>query len=325
MSDTQRKTIEIYQRLNSANAMVHSYRAAMKLGIFETLCEGQLTATQIAEKLSLASEPVALLLDQLCETGFVEKYADDYAMSVLGKMLPKQFAQLGEDYWSHLLDWVKTGERPVDKGSLIDSTDFGIESIALEWMGTPNALDLIEVMNVGKSRLGMHVVDLSCGSGIFGAAMAYQDKDLKITFVDTAENLERAKSTAESIEVMDRSRFVTADPVSFVSQNPFDLVVIANRCSKMSDEQVASMFRSVAKNLKKTGELAVVDHFSEQKDAFVNRTKAIELQLRTSDGKLRSKKEMTEILYANGFCDAMYSNLKSPPGTHGVLVAGKIT
>lgn len=322
MSDTQRKTIEIYQRLNSANAMVHAYRAAMKLGIFEALCEGQMTANDLAEKLSLAAEPVALLLDQLCETGFVEKYADDYAMSVLGKMLPKRFAQLGEDYWADLVDWVKTGKRPTDHGASINTTEFGIEAMALEWMGTPNALDLIEVMNVGKSRLGMHVIDLSCGSGIFGAAMAYQDKELKITFVDTAENLERAKSTAEGIDILDRSRFVTADPVSFSAQQPCDLIVVANRCSVMSDEQVAAMFRSVAKNLKKTGELAVVDHFSQQETAFVNRTKAIELQLRTSQGKLRSKKEMTDLLYANGFCDAMYSNLKSPPATHGVLVAG---
>lgn len=281
-----------------------------------------MTADDLAEKLSLAAEPVALLLDQLCETGFVEKYGDDYAMSVLGKMLPKRFAELGEGYWVDLVDWVKTGKRPIDQGANINSTEFGIEAMALEWMGTPNALDLIEVMNVGKSRLGMHVIDLSCGSGIFGAAMAYQDKQLKVTFVDSAENLERAKSTAESIEVMDRSRFVNADPISFSAKQPCDLVVIANRCSVMNDEQVATMFRSVSKNLKKTGELAVVDHFSEQKDAFVNRTKAIELQLRTSEGRLRSKKEMTDLLYANGFCDAMYSNLKSPPGTNGVLVAG---
>lgn len=325
MSDSQHKTIEVFQRLTDANALVHAYRVARSVGITNALREGQKSAAQLAESLSLALRPTQLLLEQLIEVGFIEKYGEDYALSVIGKMLPDEFADLGDRYLQDYENWIRTGESGQLEADLpFHQTRFGVEAMAFEWMSTPNAMDLIQILNIGQSRSGIKVIDLGCGSGIFGSALGYHDPKMKLVFVDNSSQLARCKSTAESVQIVDRSKFIEADPLFYSSQLPVDLLLVTDLCYRLSDKELASVFQNAAKSLKKDGEIAVVERFSSEKSAaFNNRTFAIQTELRTAEGKLRTRQELTQMLYAAGFCDAMYSNLKSPPATHGVIVAGR--
>ena len=63
MTNSQKKTIEIYQKLVHANAMTQTYMLARKLGIFEQLVEGQKTAEQIAQDRHIAE--AGSLLDRV--------------------------------------------------------------------------------------------------------------------------------------------------------------------------------------------------------------------------------------------------------------------
>lgn len=323
MTNSQKKTIEIYQKLVHANAMTQTYMLARKLGIFEQLVEGQKTAEQIAQDLDLANHPTMLLLDQLCETGFVEKYGDDYALSVLGQMLPAELSDLGNRYWSQLENWVRNENRIEDANTLIDETDYGLESMAFEWMATPNALDLIEILNVGKSRKGMRVIELACGSAVFSSAMAYHDPEMKICLVDNASNLEKARKTTVSIQVDPRCQYAEADPVVFESNFQADLVLIANRLPQFDEAGLKKILKNAAGLLNKKGEIVIIDEFCETSDVmFSHRTHAILTELRTPRGQQTSRKKMTDLLHECGFVDVMYSDLKSPPATKGVIVAG---
>ena len=146
-----------------ANAMSQTFLLARKLGVFHELMEGQKTVIQLAEKLNLATRPLELMLDQLVETWFIEKYEYDYALSVLGKMLPVEWTDLGNRYWEQLEDWIRTGQRLAPSDSEYHDSDFALESQAFEWMSTPNALDLIQILNIGQSRIGSCPRMRDCG------------------------------------------------------------------------------------------------------------------------------------------------------------------
>lgn len=323
MTDSQKKTIETYQSLMNANATIQTFVVARKIGLFEELSNGQKTAQEIAEAFGLAERPTELLLNQLCQSGYIERYGDHYALSVLGKMLPDEFADLGNHYWAHLEDWLKSGTRLEDHDKHLDQTAFGVEAQALEWMATPNALDLIKILNIGDSRQGMRVIDLFCGSAVFSSAFAYHDQKMKVTLVDQTRNLERAKQTAESIEISSRCDFVEADPAVYQAKFPADMVILANRLMQFDNKSLQSLLRNIAKQLHRQGEIVIVDDFCETESAGMGyHTQALLTEMRTPRGVHRSKREITDMLYECGFVDAMYSDLKSAPGTKGVIVAG---
>lgn len=323
MSDAQQRTIESYHRLMNANAMSQAFLLARKLGVFDRLMEGQKTAISLAEELDLKVRPLELLLDQLCETGYIERYGDDYALSVLGKMLPPEWTDLGNRYWREMEKWIRDGERLEPADAPADQTEFAIEKQAMEWMSTPNALELIQILNIGQSRQGMRLVELDCGSAVFSSALGYHDPTLKIILVDSADNLERARRTTDSVEISSRCQFVEADPRVFDSTFEADMILLANGLWRYDDSELTSLLSNAAKRLNQRGEIVVIDEFCEMNDQrFANRNHGLLTEMRTPKGKHRSKKEVTECLYECGFVEAMYSDLKSAPGTKGVLVAG---
>jgi cyclopropane fatty-acyl-phospholipid synthase-like methyltransferase len=320
----QKQTIDIFQQLNRANAIVQCFGMANKIGVFDCLRRGQLTGTQLAEQLKLSFRPLELLMGQLCETGYVEKYGDDYALSMLGKMLPEDYLDLGDRYWNQLESWVRTGSKTFDPQQSLESTEYAIQGAALEWMSTPNAMDLIEVLNLKQGGDGIRVVDLACGSGVYGAAIGYHDQQARVFFVDQQDQLQRAKETAGSIDITDRCQFIGADPKAYRSQFLVDLVVIANRCRCLGDDQLGQLIQTALRCLQPEGEIAIIDQIPEEDHWNLDQTtEALSVEMRTPQGRLRTREELSAVLYANGFTEAMYRDLKSAPATHGVLIAGK--
>ena len=108
--------------LQNRNALTHAIRTAVSLGIVDALSEKQMTVPELAEKLALNPGALQLLMDLLCETELIEKYGDDYALSAVARLIPKQLYDFGDYYWNQLGDFVRSGESlPI--ASEIDATD----------------------------------------------------------------------------------------------------------------------------------------------------------------------------------------------------------
>ncbi|MEE2639454.1 MAG: class I SAM-dependent methyltransferase [Planctomycetota bacterium] len=323
MSDSQQKTIETYQKLVNASALMQTFAIGRRLGVFYLLVQGQKSVSEMANALGLVERPLELFLDQLVETGYIERYGEDYAISVLGKMLPDELADLGDRYYSRMESWLRTGDRIEDPETPFDDSDFGREKRAFEWMTTPNALEMLQILNIGQSRKGMKVVELSCGSAVMSSAFGYHDPEMKVCLVDNSENLARARETAESIGIAERCQFIEADPTVVDFQFKADLIVLSCQLCRFDDVALKSLLKNAAGQLQKSGEIVIVDEFSETPEArFSNRNAALLTEFRSPLGRQRDRKQVTDLLYACGFVDALYSDLRSAPGTRGVLVAG---
>ena len=331
MSNAQLKTIEDYVQLQRRNALCHSIRAAVDLGILESLTEGQKTAPQLAELLGLNPKATDRLMHVLAGTELVDKFGDDYALSNIARLIPKSFLDFGDHYWQYLASHVRSGTSLVEDDTIPHTeADFWATQAHKEWMLTPVALDVSRVLSMGESRTGLNILQLGCGSAVFGVTLAHKDPLSKLTLVDTAPNLKRANQTIESVEL---GREVTQIVGTWddlpacdgLEPRAYDLAIIANRIHWRSPEQIEQLLKDLATYVKADGELAIIDIFPGKEEGDLARAEhELELGLRTKAGQLHDPIQLRESLERSGYGNIQFAHLSAEPGYWGITLSTRI-
>jgi SAM-dependent methyltransferase len=330
-TNAQLKTIEDYVQLQRRNALCHAIRAAVDLGILDSLSKGQKTSEQLAELLSLNPQATDRLMHVLAGTELVDKYGEDYALSNIARLIPRPFLDFGDHYWQYLASHVRSGTSLVKDDSIPHTeADFWATQAHKEWMLTPVALDVARVLSMGESRTGLSILHLGCGSAVFGVTLAHRDPLSKLTLVDTATNLKRANQTIESVEL---GREVTQiagvwDDLSTcegLEQGSYDLVIIANRIHWRSPEQIEQLAKDLATYVRADGELAIVDIFPGKEEGDLARAEHdLELGLRTDAGQLHDPIHLRKSLERSGYGEIQFAHLTAEPGYWGITLSTRI-
>lgn len=318
MSDFQDRTIQELYTIKRRGAQWHAMRAAGEVGIFGALDSGQQTTKQLAETLSLNEEAVGRLMKVLVQTEMVEQYGDEFALTTLGNLIPVVMRDFAAASWERLADHLKTGES-------IDDSTWAIELDSREWTMTPAAINTMKCLDIGNTRKEMRVLDVGCGSGVFGVALAHRDPSTRLTFLDTANQLKRAKETMESVGIESTVTWVECDPATelqmFEASEPFDLIFVANRVHRMNVIAQEAMYMKLHSLLKPEGELAIIDVFAGQengvKDAAIF---GLESGLRIG-GKDCDAPRMEYSLKASGFRQVQFAWLPCEPHLYGLMLA----
>jgi len=245
-------------------------RAAISTGILKALADGQKTSAEIAEQGNLDVGAVTLLVDSLIQIGVLEKYDVYYALSPAAKLLPAE--GFDGDCWSHLEQYLRTGESLAQRADLPDTElTFELDQARDSWMRTPSALDAAAALNFGKSRRGLRVLEIGCGSGIFSATLAHRDPDSTFVLLDTPENLARAKATVESINLCPQFEYLESDDLFPSSEvGGFDLVLLTGQLHRKSPEWFDGWCKRVRDLIHVDGELVLADVFHGQEKGARN-------------------------------------------------------
>jgi len=270
MSTSQIKALEDFIQLQNRNAMCHAIRAGVDVGIVKALSDGQKTVTELAEALNLKPEPLARLMNVLAKTELVEQYDQYFALSTIARLIPEAFLDFGDAHWQRLAEHVKTGVAlPDDPSQHATQLDYLINKATEEWTLTPAAIDAAQVLDIGKSRRGLRILEVECGSAVFGVTLAHRDPDSALNLVDTAENLERAKTTVQSVGLQ-RVQMIEVQDFDNLASTPqlngqlFDLVVIAGLVHRRSQHEATDLLQQLKQLVKPDRELALIDIFPGQ-------------------------------------------------------------
>ncbi len=332
MSTSQLKTLDDFVRLKNRNALSNVIRTAVDLGIIEALDSGQKTVDQLAAELDLNQEPLARLMNVLAMTELVEQYGDDFALATIGKLIPKDFLDFGDHHWQQLSKHVRDGvPLPAADALPHQDRDYRINKASEEWTLTPVALDAAEALDVGKSRRGLRILEIACGSAVFALTFAHRDPDSVANLLDDPEGLPLARQTVESIG-LDRQVVMieTEDPfdlanIPALQEQTFDLVLLVGVLHRLNSDECADLLHKVQPLVKPERELAIVDIFPGQENGEMNRAIfELELGLRTSAGQLHDPQTLEAALKSAGFGYVQYAHLPSAPHYWGLMLAQRI-
>ena len=195
-------------------------------------------------------------------------------------------------------------------------------------MLTPAALDAAQVLDVGKSRRGLRILEVGCGSAVFGITLAHRDPDSVVNLLDDAIGLERAKKTVESVGLERQSVLIESktwldlDSVSELEGETFDLVVVAGIIHRLGQGSLNKLLGQLHALVKPERELVLIDVFPGQEAGNSQRLIfELELGLRSSTGQLHSPEELEAALKETGFANVQYAHLPAAPNYWGLTLA----
>ena len=341
---SQNKTIADFVALKHRSSLTHAIRAATELGIFKALIAGQRTVEQLAAEINAKPAQVAALMKVIARSELIEQYGDDFALSTLARLIPETYFDFGDSHWQNLVQHVRTG-KPIQADDADASTanmDFRIQQASEEWMLTPTALIVARALDIGNSRAGSNILELGCGSAVFGATLAHADPTSTLTLVDTKPEIARAKTTCESVQILSRTAFIEAeqwrnvevidlsdtpaeDDSAMVAQPTFDLVIVHKKIHLESLKETTALMKKLsALLLKRGGELVIIDIFPGQPEGEEYR-EVVELEygLRHSPGHMHHPRDLESALKTAGFADVQFAHLPAEPYLYGLILAAK--
>ncbi|MCA9135830.1 MAG: methyltransferase domain-containing protein [Planctomycetales bacterium] len=318
------QTIQQYQNWMQTNAAAQLMRAARQSGITAKLRERQHTLAELCESLSTDAVTTALLLDALVAIGFVERYADDFALARAGHLLCQYDDDLGDRRWETLVGRLKQDS---DQPPTADGLEYRSRLAATQWIHTAAAIQAAEILDVGGAGgpAGIRILDLGCGSGVWSCAMAHRDESATIVAVDHPAAISAARSTADSIELGGRFKTIDSDPIfATVGENNFDLVVLPQLLSGYSDSQATELLRKAAAAATSGGRVVAPDFYVGPGRAGLQESlNRLSIHLATAAGRVRDLRECQQMFLGAGLGSIQFTYLAASEAGLGMIVAEK--
>jgi SAM-dependent methyltransferase len=241
-------------------------------------------------------------------------------------ILSGPYRRLGDEYWAHLPEFLKT-DAPLKKmdDASQSETHYQLQAYALSWMLAPAAAKAAELLDIGGERRGLSVLDVGAGAAGWSLAMAARDPSTRVTANDWPAVLDIAAMVAQQQGLDDRLTLLPGNyhEIEFPPA-AFDLGILGNVTHLETPEGNASLFCRLHAALKPGGELIIFDAFPGDPAGEVNRALYnLGLAMRTEHGKVYTQQELTALLSAAGFERPVLTPLPVPPYAIGMLVAKK--
>jgi len=243
----------------------------VQLNVFSPLADGAKTAAEIARATRTSERGTRMLLDALTAVNLLAKSDGRYTLSPLAaeflvKHRPNYLGWMMEQdalwqAWSRLAEAIRTGQplRQLDQ-----------ESAAIEFF--PALVRSLHVMNreparraasslgAGARARGLRVLDVACGSGVWGLAMAEADPQARITAHDFEAMLPIAREYVERAGRTNQFDYLAGDlkMVDF-GQGRFDLAILGNIVHSEGEAASRALFRRLYQALAPGGRIAIID------------------------------------------------------------------
>ncbi len=246
-------------------------QSALELGAFDQIAAGRRTAAEVANAASAKERGTRMLLDSLVSLQLLTKRDGHYDLAPVaaehlvrgrpGYMGSVIEARLNERGWQNLTDTIRTGTPVQHAESQQDAEEFFPVLVrSLHVINMPFARRLASALGAGTTHSGLKVLDIACGSGVWGIAVAEADQRATVTAQDYPRMLEIARDHAKRHRVENRVEYLPGDlkEVAF-GENRYDVAILGNIVHSEGERSSRDLFRRIRPALRPGGRIAVID------------------------------------------------------------------
>lgn len=297
--------------------------AARDVDLLRSLAAAPGTARELAARLGLDPRATARVLDVLASVGLVVQHDDLFRASATLESLAKMGLGLekSEDLWAHTTTFLRTGApwRRMDGPAAEREAAYRTTVSSLGGLFEPVARRLADL----QRRAPRRILDVACGSGVWGLAVACRFGDAVVTGLDLEAVLPAFEKRAESLGLAHRVSTLAGDMHAIDLPGGFDLVIAGNVLHLEPADRAAAFLRRLAASVAPGGEVIVVDAFAESTPEQ-RRTRAVyalHLAMRTEHGGVHSFASVGAWLESAGLTQVEVVELGPAAGPLGAVRA----
>lgn len=316
-------------------------KTGIELGVFDQLAKGATHASSIAAGVGAEERGIRILLDALGAIGILESqngtyrltpvadnhlvkgrpgYMGDMVRIIVSDRLWEGFRQLPDSVrrgGTIMEDHAETPKHPFWEDFAAYSYAFaGQSGEALSGILAPWA----------STRKPLEVLDVACGTGLYGYILASQQPHARIWSLDWPNVLAITRGYAERMGILDRVQFIEGDLFDVPLKGPYDLILASHIFHHFSEERCVTLLRRLVSALKPNGRLAIHDFAPGETPPGADTPSYLfsaVMLVWTREGEAYSLDHYRRMLKATGFATPVVHNLEASPTR--ILIADKVS
>lgn len=263
--------IKYLQQLSVTHIATRIFASGLQLGVFESIGENGKTAKKIAEDSSCSLRGIRVLLDCLVSLRLLRKSNDRYWHTTISWRFLRKSSQdyMGHvweneqslEYWNHLNTAVRTG-KPLHKKRSQEEEAQSFSGLArsLYVVNQKPAAFAARALGAGTTHKGMKVLDVACGSGVWGIGIAEADPSSQIVALDFPAVIEITKIYVRQHNVENQFTYLPCDlHEAQLDASRFDLVILGNILHSEGEQKSVELLRRTHGALQDSGRVAIID------------------------------------------------------------------
>jgi ubiquinone/menaquinone biosynthesis C-methylase UbiE len=259
------------QQMWFSYAPSYTLSAAVQLDVFSHLAAGNRSAAEVARAAGATERGTRMLLDALTGFALLDKRDGGYELSALaaeylvrgrpnyaGAVLESNYLQ---ESWSHLAEVVRTGSAAHRLERQQEAEQFFPVLIrSLHVFNREPSRRLAAALGAGASAHGLRVLDVACGSGVWGIALAEADPRTRVTAHDYPGVLETTREYVGRHGVESQFDFLAGDlKGADFGEGRFDVAVLGNILHTEGEASSRDLLRRIGRALAPGGRVAILE------------------------------------------------------------------
>jgi 2-polyprenyl-3-methyl-5-hydroxy-6-metoxy-1,4-benzoquinol methylase len=313
-------------------------KAAIELGVFDVVGEGNKTLQEIATECKASDRGIRILCYFLVSIGFLKMQDDQFYMTrdmtmilsrkypgYLGGSIDFLLSPYIMDAFKDLASVVRTGNINLSEKGGVNAPDHPQWVTFAKAMGSMMSLPsmlLADLVDTHPCR-PIKVLDLAGGHGLFGIAVAERNPNAKVTCIDWANVLEVAKENAIQANVHDRIEFRAGNAFEIDYGNDYDVILLTNFLHHFDMEGCEKILAKAKESLNEYGRAFVFEFISNEDRVSPSLASTFSMMMlgTTPSGEVYSFSDMKKMFMNTGYSHVELKPI--PPAMERVVVSYK--
>ncbi len=253
--------------------MTAAMKAAIELGVFTKIADGNKTTAAIASACGAAERGIRILCDTLTVLGFLIKHGSEYSLADDAALF---LVQHSPAYMGNMTDFILSpqqkggfdnltaavrngGAMPQENASLDpDSPMWATFARSMTGMMTPSAQKMAAELGYEKDA-PIKVLDIAAGHGMFGITVAQHYPKAEIHALDWKIVLPVAQENAEKFGVAERFHKIEGSAFEVDLGLDYDVILVTNFLHHFDIPTCEMFLKRCHKALKDDGQLLTLE------------------------------------------------------------------